>query len=277
VDNFIAEVQKHIPKNGEIIFERVHSSIDFKNVYFHYDNENEQVIRGFSAEIPKNNTVAIVGPSGAGKSTIVNLLGRLYDPQEGRILVDGVDLRDFDVSTWRRRISIVSQDIVLFNDTVANNIAFGEDSTTRHKIVSASKLASANTFIEELPDGYDTMLGDRGVRLSGGQKQRIAIARAFLSEPDVLIIDEGTSHLDSVTEYEIQKAVASLSQNRTVVIIAHRLSTIKNANKILVMENGRIVENGSHNELIELQGNYWNLLNHQKLDLFDGSHSINIE
>jgi ABC-type multidrug transport system fused ATPase/permease subunit len=173
------------------------------------------------------------------------------------------------VSTWRRRISIVSQDIVLFNDTVANNIAFGEDDVTMEKIVSASKMASAHSFIAEMAEGYNTVLGDRGVRLSGGQKQRLAIARAFLSEPDVLIIDEGTSHLDSVTEHEIQKAIESLSQDRTVVIIAHRLSTIKNADKILVMEKGQIIEDGSHDELVKLKSSYWNLLNHQQLDLTD--------
>jgi len=267
-DDFFRIIKNQIPKNGELHFEHLNSEIEFKNVSFYYEKKGttKPVLQDLNIKIPKGKTVAIVGPSGSGKSTIINLLGRLYDPQDGQILIDGHNLRDFDVSTWRRRVSVISQDVVLFNDSIANNIAFGEDEILNDQIVSASKMASCHKFIEEMADGYNTIIGDRGVRLSGGQKQRIAIARAFLSEPDILIIDEGTSQLDSITEHQIQKAIEHLSQNCTVVTVAHRLSTVKNASKIIVMEDGKVIENGNHDELIALKNIYWNLINYQQLN-----------
>jgi subfamily B ATP-binding cassette protein MsbA len=268
-DDFFSTIKHYIPEDGDREFDTLHSEIEFKNVSFYYDEEDDWVIDNLSFTINMGDMVAIVGPSGAGKSTVVSLLSRLYVPLQGQVVIDGFDLGDFNVSSWRRRISIVSQDTILFNDTVENNIGFGLKDWSKEKIVKAAKLAAADSFIRELPQGYDTFLGDRGVRLSGGQKQRISIARAFLTEPDILIMDEGTSSLDSVTEREIQNAIDKLSKNRTVIIIAHRLSTIRKADKILVMDKGQIVEEGSHDDLAALNGVYWDMLSHQKLDLID--------
>lgn len=268
-EEFLCKVKELMQKNGSKVFENFKSEIEFKNVSFNYDNNEANVIRDVSIKIKAGEMVAVIGPSGAGKSTIVGLLARLYDPQEGSIIVDGIDVRDLEVSSWRRRISIVSQDIILFNDTVENNISFGVSAVNRDDVVAAAKMAAADAFINELPEGYNTMLGDRGVRLSGGQKQRISIARALLSDPDILIMDEGTSHLDSVSEHAIQTAVEEISKKRTVLVVAHRLSTIRRANRIIVMEKGRVIEEGNHDALVAARGAYLNLLNHQQLDLID--------
>lgn len=259
--------------NGSRNFERLTEAVRFENVSFKYAGGNQPAIRNLSFSIPRGQTVALVGPSGAGKTTIAGLLSRLYDPQAGRIAIDGIDLRDYDARQWRQRIAVVSQDIFIFDDSVANNIAFGRSNISQMEIERAARMAAAHEFISRLPDGYNTILGDRGVRLSGGQQQRIAIARAILANPDLLILDEATSHLDSVTEAAIQNAVDELAANRTLLVIAHRLSTIKRADTIVVLTDGQIVEIGSHAELIKKCGIYYELLQTQKLDLIDDDAS----
>jgi subfamily B ATP-binding cassette protein MsbA len=239
-------------------------------VTFRYKPDEPAVIKSVSTTVDRGTMVAIVGPSGAGKSTLMALIARLYDPQQGRITVDGVDLRDLDMGSWRRRMSVVTQDIFIFNDTVANNIRFGRGDVALERVRAAADLAAAAEFIEQLPQGYDTILGDRGVRLSGGQQQRIAIARAIIADPDLLIFDEATSNLDTFTERAIQRAMEQMSQSRTVLVIAHRLSTIRRADKIIVLEAGAIVEEGSHRELLHRRGTYWEMVEHQRLDLVEG-------
>jgi len=268
-DKFMAEVQARIQPNGDIPFHKLTSKIKLQNVQYYYEDATKKAIQSLSATIQMGQMVAVIGPSGAGKSTLIGLLSRLTDPTAGDIFVNGINLRDYDVLTWRRKVSVVSQDIVLFNDTVENNIAFGLEGVTSEEVRAAAQMAAADTFIRELPLGYQTFLGDRGVRLSGGQKQRISIARAVLANPELLIMDEGTSHLDSVTEREIQRAVETLSHRCTIIVVAHRLSTIRRADNIIVMDRGRIVEEGKHDDLIALKGVYWDMLNHQRLDLID--------
>ncbi len=268
-EQFIGDAEKAVQKNGATLFLNLKDNISFVHVDFSYQTDDGAVIKDASFKINKGEMVAVVGPSGAGKTTITALLSRLYDPQSGRIMVDGVDLRELDLSQWRKRISVVSQDIVIFNDTVANNITFGRQGTDKLEIIDAAKRASADGFIESLPHKYDTMLGDHGLRLSGGQQQRIAIARAIISDPDLLILDEATSSLDSVTEREIQNAVEELSADRTVLIIAHRLSTVRKADKILVLEAGRLIEQGAHAELYASDGKYKEMIDLQMLDLLD--------
>jgi len=208
--------------------------------------------------IPRAQTVALVGSSGAGKSTLADLIPRFYDPIQGTIRFDGTDLRDYDVTSVRQRMAIVSQDPFIFNATVRDNIAYGSEGADDRAILEAARLANAVDFIQEMPEGLDTQLGDRGVRLSGGQRQRIAIARALLRNPEILILDEATSALDSVSERLIQASLEQLAVGRTVVAIAHRLSTIANADKVVVMEKGRIVEQGTYQELLAQRGRLWN-------------------
>ncbi|GAG11435.1 unnamed protein product, partial [marine sediment metagenome] len=193
------------------------------------------------------------------------LLLRLFDPTKGEILIDGVDLREYRLSSWLNKVGYVSQDTFILNDTVKNNIAFGSDRYSHEEIVRAAKFADAHDFFSELPEGYDTLVGDKGVKLSGGQRQRIAIARAMIREPEMLIFDEATNALDSISEEIVQEAIDRISKDRTVVIIAHRLSTIVNADRILVMEDGRLVEEGTHSELMENRGTYWELYNSQSV------------
>ncbi|MCX7929941.1 MAG: ABC transporter ATP-binding protein/permease [Chlorobi bacterium] len=223
--------------------------IRLEHVTFSYDGKHP-VLRDVSIELPRGKTVALVGVSGSGKSTIADLLVRFYDPTEGRITYDGHDIRTFAVGSYRRRFGVVSQDAMLFNDTIAANIALAKPNATRSEIEWAAKIAHAHEFIIRLPNGYDTIIGDRGVRLSGGQRQRIAIARALLAEPDVLIFDEATSALDSESEALVQQAIAEVLHNRTALIIAHRLSTVRDADVIYVLDRGRIVEVGTHEELL---------------------------
>ncbi len=225
--------------------------IVFENVWFKYVDSEDFILKSINLRIKKNDIVALVGHSGAGKSTLASLLPRLYDPQKGRILIDGVDLRDLKIKSLRNLISVVSQEMVIFNTTVRDNIAYGREGASEEEIVEAAKRAYAYNFIKELPQGFDTVVGDRGFRLSGGEKQRIAIARAFLRNSPILILDEATSHLDSESENLIKDAVYHLIEGKTVLVIAHRLSTVQNATKIVVMAEGRIVEEGTHSELIK--------------------------
>lgn len=239
--------------------------IEFRHVHFSYDGTRE-VIDDISFEIRRGQTVALVGPSGGGKSTLSELLPRFYDPTSGEILIDGISLRDYTQDSVRAHMSVVAQDTVLFNDTIEGNIAMGRPSATHEEIVEAAKVANADSFIRECPEGYNTNIGDRGVKLSGGQRQRLSIARAVLKNPDILILDEATSALDTESEKLVQDALNNLLKGRTSVVIAHRLSTIHNADKIIVVDHGRIAEQGTHAELMARNGIYAKLIEMQSFD-----------
>jgi subfamily B ATP-binding cassette protein MsbA len=252
VENVIALTeQTSAPKikSGPRKLESFANEIRFENVSFAYDPGHD-VVRGIDLSIKAGETTALVGGSGAGKSTIVSLVMRFYDPTSGRITVDGEDLRNLDLVSWKNAIALVNQDTFLFNDTIAANIAMGRPGATMDEIVRAAKRAYAHDFIQELPEGYDTLVGDRGVRLSGGQRQRMSLARAVIREPLILILDEATSELDSVSEDLIRQAVVELGAERTVLTIAHRLSTIRHADKIIVLEHGSVAEEGTHDSLL---------------------------
>jgi len=229
--------------------------VEFKNVSFGY-SEDRGILRNISFTVPAGQTVAIVGPSGAGKSTISKLLYRFYDVSSGSITIDGQDIQSVTQQSLRDAIGVVPQDTVLFNDTIAYNIQYGDPLAGPEIIEEAAKLASLHEFIAKLPQGYETMVGERGLKLSGGEKQRVAIARTIVKDPDVLIFDEATSSLDSLTEKEIQHSLVEVSRNRTTLVIAHRLSTIIDADEILVLKDGEIVEQGNHNDLVEQDGEY---------------------
>ena len=239
--------------------------IEFRHVHFSYDGTRE-VIDDISFEIRRGQTVALVGPSGGGKSTLSELLPRFYDPTSGEILIDGISLRDYTQDSVRAHMSVVAQDTVLFNDTIEGNIAMGRPSATHEESVEAAKVANADSFIRECPEGYGTNIGDRGVKLSGGQRQRLSIARAVLKNPDILILDEATSALDTESEKLVQDALNNLLKGRTSVVIAHRLSTIHNADKIIVVDHGRIAEQGTHAELMARNGIYAKLIEMQSFD-----------
>ncbi len=240
---------------GSAAFSGFKNSIEFKDIDFSYDKEIS-ILKGINIKIPKGEILAIVGLSGAGKSTLVSLLPRLYDPCKGSVLIDGKDVKDFSIASLRSQIGIVSQETILFNDTVANNIAFGLPEAKTERIIEAAKAANAHNFIMKMPDGYQTFIGDRGLRLSGGEKQRLALARALFKDPPILILDEATSQLDTESERLVQEAIDRLMAHRTVLVIAHRLSTIEHADNIVVFDDGSIVESGTHAELLGKGGVY---------------------
>jgi len=241
-------------------------AIEFKNVSFGYANEERSVLRGVSLKIPAGAMVALVGESGGGKSTLTKLLPRFHDPVSGSVCWDGIDLRDASLSSLRRQIALVTQETVLFNDTVRHNIAYGKPEARQEEIESAARIAFAHDFIMELPQKYETIVGERGIFLSGGQRQRLAIARSLLVDAPVLILDEATSALDAESERFVQKAIANLVRNRTTIVIAHRLATIRRADTIVVMEGGRITEVGKHSELLAKGGQYRRLYELQFAD-----------
>lgn len=239
--------------------------ISINSVSFKYSDDSRIVLDDVSCEIPKGKTIAIVGASGAGKSTLVDLIPRFYDVTYGSICIDGIDIRNLRIQDLRGLMGNVNQDPILFNDTIFNNIAFGKEDATEEEVIAAAKIANAHDFIMEKEEGYRTMIGDRGVKLSGGQRQRISIARAILKNPPILILDEATAALDTESEHIVQEALDRLMSNRTTIAIAHRLSTIKGADKIIVMDEGRIVETGTHDELISKDGYYKKLNDMQAL------------
>jgi subfamily B ATP-binding cassette protein MsbA len=241
-------------------------AIELKNVSFGYANESRPVLRDIDLKIPAGWMVALVGESGGGKSTLTKLLPRFHDPFSGGVFWDGIDLRDATISSLRKQIALVTQETVLFNDTVRHNIAYGKPEATQAEIAEAARVAFAHDFIMELPQQYETIVGERGIFLSGGQRQRLAIARSLLVDAPVLILDEATSALDAESERFVQQAIANLVRNRTTIVIAHRLSTIRRANTIVVMEGGRITEVGSHSELLARGGQYKRLYELQFAD-----------
>ncbi|MBP3426237.1 MAG: ABC transporter ATP-binding protein [Rikenellaceae bacterium] len=261
----VMDTVNEIPdREGALTLNGVKKGIEFRDVHFSYDSK--EVIRGVSFTIPKGKTVALVGPSGGGKTTISDMIPRFYDPTSGTVLIDDVDLRDYTKYSLRNHMGIVSQDTVLFNDTVENNIRLGNPSATMEQVIAAAKIANAHEFIIGMEDGYNTNIGDRGMKLSGGQRQRLSIARAVLKNPDILILDEATSALDTESEKLVQAALNSLLAGRTSLVIAHRLSTIINADIIMVVKDGEIVESGTHKELLDKNGLYAKLIAMQNLE-----------
>jgi subfamily B ATP-binding cassette protein MsbA len=245
---------------GTVVADRVSGEIEFRGVRFSYEDDHLQVLDGVSCKVPAGRSLAIVGQSGSGKSTLVSLLPRFYDVDDGVILLDGVPLADYDLLNLRSNISLVSQDVVLFNDTIANNLAYGQlMQSSQADILQAAEAAHVMDFVRDMPDGLDTVVGDRGILLSGGQRQRIAIGRALLKNAPILILDEATSSLDSQSERRIQEALDALMQDRTTLVIAHRLSTVENADQIIVLDRGRIAETGTHTSLLALNGLYASL------------------
>ena len=239
------------------------SDIKFENVNFQYETTKERAIKNISFEIKGGTMAAFVGQSGAGKSTILNLIPRFYDSQSGRIYIDNQNIYDVSLSSLRKNISLVSQDVILFDDTVEANILYANPLATKDELINACKFAAANEFISKLPNGYQTIIGENGVKLSGGQKQRISIARAVLKDSPIILLDEATSSLDSDSEEVVQNAIKNLTKNKTTVVIAHRLSTIFNADKIFVIKNGELIDSGKHSDLLNKSQEYKSLYKKQ--------------
>jgi len=243
-------------RDGDVSISPIRESIEFRDVSFTYPGVRHDVLNDINLSIQKGEIIALVGKSGVGKTTFVDLLPRFHDPSKGAIFIDGIDISKATLKSLRDQIGVVSQDVILFNDTVKNNIAFGRPDAKDDDIISAAKAAYAHEFVSKLPQGYETVIGERGIRLSGGQRQRLSIARAILKNPPVLILDEATSSLDTESEIMVQKALENLMGNRTTIVIAHRLSTIRRATRIIVFDKGRIVESGTHEKLIGAGGIY---------------------
>lgn len=246
-----------VNKPNSVHLENFEKEIEFRNVSFSYGSK--KVLDNISFKVAKGKTIALVGPSGGGKSTLANLLPRFYDPIQGELLIDGIPMKNYDYKSVRNQMGIVTQESILFNDTIVNNIAFGLENFDHADVLKAAKIAHADEFISQEPEGYQRMIGERGSKLSGGQRQRLTIARALLKNPSILILDEATSALDSESEMLVQDAINSLMKNRTSVVIAHRLSTIQKADEILVINEGKIIERGNHSELLKLDGIYQKL------------------
>lgn len=263
LNGFLIESDKQFRRRGGLPFGTIHQGIELRHVGLRYAPELDPALTGINLTLPKGQTVALVGSSGAGKSSIADLLAGLYDPTEGEILVDGTNLAVFDLASWQQRLGVVSQDTFLFNASIADNIAFGTPGASRQAIEMAAEQAQASRFIEALPEGLDTLVGERGYRLSGGQRQRLSLARAILRDPELLILDEATSALDSESERLVQEAIDRFERKHTVLVIAHRLSTIVNADLICVLDRGQITETGTHSELIHKGGRYQSLWHQQ--------------
>lgn len=264
-ERFLEVMNTHpdiVDRNNAITLKSPKGHIQFENVSFSYDNKNT-ILKNINVEIPAGKTIALVGPSGGGKTTFCSIIPRFYDIDEGSVKLDGIDIRNIKLRSLRNNIGIVQQDVYMFAGSIKENIAYGRPEASDNEIVQAAKMANAHEFIEGLEDGYDTYVGERGVKLSGGQKQRISIARAFLKNPNILILDEATSALDNESERLVQKSLELLSENRTTIVIAHRLSTIRNADIILVLTEEGIAEKGTHEELLNRKGIYSNLYNMQ--------------
>jgi len=270
IDAWVIDSDTHITEPGDVWTARLPAKfqddaphivreIRFENVEFEY-REGRPVVRDFDVTVPGGSVVALVGRSGAGKTTVTDLVARFHDPTQGRILVNGSDIRDFRLASYRSLLAIVQQDVFLFDGSARDNIAYGRHNAHAAEIEDAARRANAHEFIEKLPEGYDTFVGERGVKLSGGQQQRLAIARAILANPQILILDEATSNLDTESEQLIQASMAELLAGRTTFVIAHRLSTVRRANLILLMEDGRIVERGTHEELMAARGMYYEMV-----------------
>ncbi|MBO1515559.1 ABC transporter ATP-binding protein [Metabacillus sp. BG109] len=266
VFEFIDVPYEVVDKPNAVVASNVRGEVEFQNISFRYQENEALIIEGLSLRVKRGETVALVGMSGGGKSTLVSLLPRFYDVTDGRILLDDIDIRDYQAQSLRGQIGMVLQDTFLFSNTVRENILIGKPDATEEEVIQAAKAANAHDFILKLPNGYNTKVGERGVKLSGGQKQRVSIARVFLKNPPILILDEATSALDLESEHLIQEALENLAKDRTTFIVAHRLSTITHANKIVLIEDGKVVEQGTHQELMEKQGQYFKLFQIQQLD-----------
>jgi ABC-type multidrug transport system fused ATPase/permease subunit len=266
VFEFIDVPYEVVDKPNAKVANDIRGKVEFQNISFRYQENEALIIEGLSLQVKKGETVALVGMSGGGKSTLVSLLPRFYDVTDGRILLDDIDIRDYQAQSLREQIGMVLQDTFLFSNTVRENILIGKPDATEEEVIRAAKAANAHDFISKLPNGYDTKVGERGVKLSGGQKQRVSIARVFLKNPPILILDEATSALDLESEQFIQEALENLAKDRTTFIVAHRLSTITHANKIVLIEDGNVVEQGTHQELMKKKGHYYKLFQIQQLD-----------
>lgn len=243
------------------------NNVKFENVNFKYEDSDEYVLENISFEVYKGEVIALVGPSGGGKSTLVDLIPRFYDPTNGKITIDDVDIKQIRLESLRTKMGIVTQETFLFNESIKNNIAYGLTGFPHERVIEAAKTANAHNFILQMPQGYDTIIGERGVKLSGGQRQRLSIARAILKDPEIMIFDEATSALDNESELLVQEAIERMMKNRTTFVIAHRLSTIRNATKIIVLDKGRIIQTGRHDDLLrDTSGLYYKLYEMQFRD-----------